>query len=200
MQPPERPHHAPSYAQAHCGEAAVDQQVEEKITAYLTWLERNPSKQGQLLLSFYEKRKKQAWFAAHEERLYWEQWYDGGWVVGRLCTCLIRNGGWWSYLYICMLLALLGSTAHLLAPRTHRYIPLSLLPGSYPASPRIATSPSAAASEGTQLLCCDVDTRVCFVCTHTHTQKEGNQPHKYTKTQHLVCSAKQNCKVGFKRR
>lgn len=60
--------------QAHCGEASVDQQVEDKISAYLTWLERNPTKQGQLLLSFYETRRKQAWFAAQEERLYWEQW------------------------------------------------------------------------------------------------------------------------------
>lgn len=95
--------------------------MEEKISAYLTWLERNPSKQGQLLLSFYETRRKQAWFAAHEERLYWEQWY----------VHVVEFGA-------CQ-------------PAT-RCIPLSLLAGSCPPSPRLATSPSSVASEGAR--CC----------------------------------------------
>lgn len=59
-----------------CGEPQVERLVEEKISSFLSWTERNPGKQGQVVLSFYEKRRKQGtWFTQQEERLYWEQWY-----------------------------------------------------------------------------------------------------------------------------
>lgn len=57
-----------------CGDPHVEQLIEEKISAFITWTDRHPGKRGQVVLSFYEKRRKQAWFAKQEERLYWEQW------------------------------------------------------------------------------------------------------------------------------
>lgn len=146
--------------QAHCGEASVDQQVEEKINTYLTWLERNPTKQGQLLLSFYETRRKQAWFAAHEERLYWEQW----WVIG----ANQRNHG----MPVTVMVLLL------------RCIPLSLLSGSCPPSPRLATSPSSAASEGA----CEA----LGPCRARHAISRSTQP--------LGCSGKPSCRADCKSR
>mmetsp|Transcript_37560 Transcript_37560/g.67282 ORF Transcript_37560/g.67282 Transcript_37560/m.67282 type:complete len:210 (-) Transcript_37560:324-953(-) len=61
-----------SYVQ--CGDHQVAQTIEEKITTCCSWLERNPGKLMQANLSFYEKRRKQAWFGRQGERLYWEQW------------------------------------------------------------------------------------------------------------------------------
>jgi len=61
-----------SYVQ--CGDEAVRQAIEEKITACCSWLERNPGKVMQVNFAFYEKRRKQAWFGRHGERMYWEQW------------------------------------------------------------------------------------------------------------------------------
>jgi hypothetical protein len=57
-----------------CGDPAVEKTIEEYITQFDSWVERHPGKRGQVCLSFYEKRKKQAWFTNKEERLYWEQW------------------------------------------------------------------------------------------------------------------------------
>jgi hypothetical protein len=33
-----------------------------------------PPPSPQVTLSFYERRQRQAWFGAKDERLYWEQW------------------------------------------------------------------------------------------------------------------------------
>ncbi|KAK9800356.1 hypothetical protein WJX73_009590 [Symbiochloris irregularis] len=59
-----------------CGDEAVDSKVEEKISAFCSWIDRHPGKRGQVSLLFYESRRKQAnWLGIpQEERLYWEQW------------------------------------------------------------------------------------------------------------------------------
>ncbi|GJP43839.1 hypothetical protein CLOM_g3245 [Closterium sp. NIES-68] len=40
-----------------CGDAEVERQIEEKIGQFSLWLEKNPTKKGQLCLSFFEKRR-----------------------------------------------------------------------------------------------------------------------------------------------
>ncbi|KAK9803935.1 hypothetical protein WJX72_006313 [[Myrmecia] bisecta] len=57
-----------------CGDEKVDAKIEEKINQFYAWVEKHPGKRGQVCLSFFEKRRKQAWFSKQEERLYWEQW------------------------------------------------------------------------------------------------------------------------------
>mmetsp|Transcript_37025 Transcript_37025/g.44771 ORF Transcript_37025/g.44771 Transcript_37025/m.44771 type:complete len:206 (+) Transcript_37025:392-1009(+) len=62
-------------AYVQCGDANVDRKIEEKIDSLCAWVEKHPGKRATVLLSFYEKRYKQAlWFSKQEERLYWEQW------------------------------------------------------------------------------------------------------------------------------
>eukprot|EP00887_Chlorella_sp_A99_P001068 scaffold14.g1068.t1 len=58
-----------------CGDEAVERKVEEKVGQFCAWVDRNRGRRGQVCLSFYERRQKQAWFSKGEERLYWEQWY-----------------------------------------------------------------------------------------------------------------------------
>mmetsp|Transcript_22826 Transcript_22826/g.31801 ORF Transcript_22826/g.31801 Transcript_22826/m.31801 type:complete len:206 (+) Transcript_22826:69-686(+) len=57
-----------------CGCPGVESCVEEKINELCHWIARHPNKRATVLVSFYEKRMKQNWFAKQEERLYWEQW------------------------------------------------------------------------------------------------------------------------------
>ncbi|CAI5504973.1 unnamed protein product [Closterium sp. Naga37s-1] len=40
-----------------CGDAEVERQIEEKIGQFSLWLEKNPTKKGQICLSFFEKRR-----------------------------------------------------------------------------------------------------------------------------------------------
>eukprot|EP00899_Mesostigma_viride_P017893 jgi/Mesvir1/26104/Mv06823-RA.1 len=64
-----------------CGDPAIERAVEEKIDAFVAWVERQAPaaargrKCGQMNLAFFEKRQKQLWFSHKEERLFWEQWY-----------------------------------------------------------------------------------------------------------------------------
>lgn len=53
----------------------MERKVEEKVGQFCSWADRNRGRRGQVCLSFYERRQKQAWFSKGEERLYWEQWY-----------------------------------------------------------------------------------------------------------------------------
>ncbi|KAI3426852.1 hypothetical protein D9Q98_006798 [Chlorella vulgaris] len=57
-----------------CGDAEAARRIEEKVTQFVSWAQRNPGTRGQVCLSFYEKRQRQSWFSTSEERLYWEQW------------------------------------------------------------------------------------------------------------------------------
>lgn len=59
-----------------CGDPTIERKIEEKIDSFCSWVEKNPSKKGQVCLLFYEKRNKamMAWFGSKVERLYWEQW------------------------------------------------------------------------------------------------------------------------------
>ncbi|CAA6663077.1 unnamed protein product [Spirodela intermedia] len=58
------------------GDAEFEKNLEEKVDHFYSWLEKHPNKKGQVLLSFYEVKNKQAsWFTDKVERLYWEQWY-----------------------------------------------------------------------------------------------------------------------------
>lgn len=58
----------------HCGDQEVDKKVEAKLNEFCTFIERKPAELHQLSLSFFELRKKQAWFGTQDERLFWEQW------------------------------------------------------------------------------------------------------------------------------
>lgn len=67
-----------------CGDEVADKQIEAKLVELCTVMERQhragagpqqvPEQLMQVTLSFYERRKKQAWFGSQDERLYWEQW------------------------------------------------------------------------------------------------------------------------------
>lgn len=57
-----------------CVDRNVERTIEEKVSAVLTWLGKNPGKPVKVSLKFFEKRYKQAWFSKQEERLYWEEW------------------------------------------------------------------------------------------------------------------------------
>mmetsp|Transcript_18787 Transcript_18787/g.40429 ORF Transcript_18787/g.40429 Transcript_18787/m.40429 type:complete len:213 (-) Transcript_18787:522-1160(-) len=56
------------------GDPEVELMVESKLTEFCSVAEKRPAELVQLCLSFYEKRRKQAWFGTKDERLYWEQW------------------------------------------------------------------------------------------------------------------------------
>ncbi|CAA7393869.1 unnamed protein product [Spirodela intermedia] len=59
-----------------CGDAELEKKIEEKVDHFCSWVEKHPNKKGQVLLSFYEVKNKQAsWFTNKVERLYWEQWH-----------------------------------------------------------------------------------------------------------------------------
>ncbi|GIL84135.1 hypothetical protein Vretimale_11086 [Volvox reticuliferus] len=57
-----------------CGDPGVEAKVESRITDFCTQVEKKPAELHQLQLSFYETRRKQAWFGTQDERLYWETW------------------------------------------------------------------------------------------------------------------------------
>lgn len=63
-----------------CGDEAADKLIESKLLELCSALDRQqrsasqPDTLVQVTLSFYESRKKQAWFGTQDERLYWEQW------------------------------------------------------------------------------------------------------------------------------
>ncbi|KAK9837832.1 hypothetical protein WJX74_005939 [Apatococcus lobatus] len=56
-----------------CGDAAVEQKVEDKISHFSTWVEKHPSNFGQVCLSFYEVRQRAGLFS-REDRVSWEEW------------------------------------------------------------------------------------------------------------------------------
>ncbi|XP_078430551.1 meiotically up-regulated protein [Wolffia australiana] len=59
-----------------CGDAELEKKIEEKVDHFCSWAEKHPNKKGQVLLSFYEVKNRQAsWFTNKVERLYWEQWH-----------------------------------------------------------------------------------------------------------------------------
>ncbi|GFR42788.1 hypothetical protein Agub_g3751 [Astrephomene gubernaculifera] len=57
-----------------CGDPSVEARVESRITDFCAQVEKRPAELHQLQLSFYETRRKQAWFGTQDERLYWETW------------------------------------------------------------------------------------------------------------------------------
>ncbi|GLC42779.1 hypothetical protein PLESTB_001417200 [Pleodorina starrii] len=57
-----------------CGDPGVEAKVESRISDFCTQVEKKPAELHQLQLSFYETRRKQAWFGTQDERLYWETW------------------------------------------------------------------------------------------------------------------------------
>jgi Autophagy-related protein 101 len=61
--------------QAHCGDPAVEAQLEARIQEAVASFERRPQEIAQLCLAFYEPRRRQAgWLGKADERLYWEKW------------------------------------------------------------------------------------------------------------------------------
>lgn len=55
-----------------CGDPETDAQIDHKVQACCTWADKNPGKRTKVVLSFFEKRRKQQWgFGDH---LFWEQW------------------------------------------------------------------------------------------------------------------------------
>lgn len=62
----------------HCGDAAVEARLEQKIDEACISFEKKPQEVAQLCLSFFEPRRRQVgWqiFGKQDERLYWERWY-----------------------------------------------------------------------------------------------------------------------------
>ncbi|PNW80906.1 hypothetical protein CHLRE_07g334700v5 [Chlamydomonas reinhardtii] len=57
-----------------CGDPAVEARVESRISDFCAQVDKRPADLHQLQLSFYETRRKQAWFGMQDERLYWETW------------------------------------------------------------------------------------------------------------------------------
>lgn len=60
-----------------CGDPAADAQISHKVQACCAWADKNPGKRTKVVLSFYEKRRKQQWgfsLGKPEEHLFWEQW------------------------------------------------------------------------------------------------------------------------------
>jgi hypothetical protein len=57
-----------------CGDARVDQIVEDRIQRVLEFARGGSQTEVLVTLSFYETRKQHAWFGAQEKHLYWEQW------------------------------------------------------------------------------------------------------------------------------
>lgn len=60
--------------QVQCGDARVDQIVEDRIRRVLEFAKTGSQSEILVTLSFYETRKQHAWFGAQEKHLYWEQW------------------------------------------------------------------------------------------------------------------------------
>uniref|UniRef100_A0A1D1ZKI2 Autophagy-related protein 101 n=1 Tax=Anthurium amnicola TaxID=1678845 RepID=A0A1D1ZKI2_9ARAE len=59
-----------------CGNATLEKKIEDKVDHFYGWAEKHPNKKGQVLLSFYEVKNKQAsWFTNKVERLCWERWF-----------------------------------------------------------------------------------------------------------------------------
>ncbi|KXZ47205.1 hypothetical protein GPECTOR_37g211 [Gonium pectorale] len=59
---------------AQCGDPGVEAKVESRLADFCAQVEKRPIELHQLQLSFYETRRKQAWFGSQDERLYWETW------------------------------------------------------------------------------------------------------------------------------
>ncbi|KAG2434954.1 hypothetical protein HYH02_012150 [Chlamydomonas schloesseri] len=57
-----------------CGDPAVEARVEARISEFCAQVDKRPADLHQLQLSFYETRRKQAWFGMQDERLFWETW------------------------------------------------------------------------------------------------------------------------------
>lgn len=56
------------------GTESLDTAIEERISQFSGWVQRNPEKTGRIAISFYERREKQSWFSKVEDRLCWETW------------------------------------------------------------------------------------------------------------------------------
>ncbi|PNH02238.1 hypothetical protein TSOC_011809, partial [Tetrabaena socialis] len=57
-----------------CGDPGVEARVEARIADFCAAVDKRPAELHQLQLSFYETRRRQAWFGTQDERLYWEAW------------------------------------------------------------------------------------------------------------------------------
>ncbi|XP_062157339.1 autophagy-related protein 101 [Alnus glutinosa] len=59
-----------------CGDAELENKIDEKIEQFIGWVEKHPNKKSQICLSFYEVKNRQpSWYFNKVERQYWEQWY-----------------------------------------------------------------------------------------------------------------------------
>lgn len=60
---------------AKCGDPEVDKLVEAKINEFSAWIERHPGQMTDLVLGFYERRRREVgWLTRGNERMFWEQW------------------------------------------------------------------------------------------------------------------------------
>lgn len=57
-----------------CGDKEVDASVESNVATVQSWVDKNPGRQFQVRLGFFEKRQQQGWWFNKEQRLFWEQW------------------------------------------------------------------------------------------------------------------------------
>ncbi|EPQ59946.1 DUF1649-domain-containing protein [Gloeophyllum trabeum ATCC 11539] len=55
-------------------DADTKQLVDEKVHAFWRAMEGGPSKRGQIIVTFAEKRARKGWFYMGEEEVPWEQW------------------------------------------------------------------------------------------------------------------------------
>ncbi|KAF8069541.1 ATG101 [Scenedesmus sp. PABB004] len=59
----------------HCGDPEVVARLEARIDEACAAFERKPQEVAQLVLAFYEPRRRQVgWFGKGDERLFWEKW------------------------------------------------------------------------------------------------------------------------------
>lgn len=58
----------------HCGDQEVDTKLEAKISEFCAFAEKRPGETAQLVLSFYETKKRQVNWFGKEDRVVWEQW------------------------------------------------------------------------------------------------------------------------------
>ena len=57
-----------------CGDTEIDARVESKVSTVQAWVDKNPGRNLQVRLAFFERRPQQGWFLRQEQRLFWEQW------------------------------------------------------------------------------------------------------------------------------
>jgi len=55
-------------------DAQIELLVDENVEAFWTGIEKDPSKQAQITVTFSEKRQRRTWFSSGEEEVPWEKW------------------------------------------------------------------------------------------------------------------------------